>query len=467
MSDNISLVILAAGEGKRLKLNCPKPLAPIAGRKLIDFPLRAAFEFLDINKLSGNVTLVLGHGADLVKDHIKTYNQKINSVIQENQLGTADAVTSYLNKADEVLAGDQSDYTFVMCSDTPMISALDLTSLYEIIKSKDVDAVAATFEADDPYGYGRIILASSGQGFHIVEEKDADKDIKEIQEVNSGLYIFKSSFLKEEIKKISNKNKSSEFYLTDIFQDSKNVKVHCFEDESIFYGVNDLHQLQRSERLIRTKAMRAHRENGVRFIDLSHSYVDIDVKIKAGTCIYPNVFLEGNTEIGADCIIEAGSIIRNSIIHDHVSIKAYSHLEDSVVRSHASIGPYGRLRPGADIGEESKIGNFVEIKKSKLSKGVKVSHLSYVGDADIGEDSNIGCGFVTCNYDGKNKHKTQIGKNCFIGSDSQTVAHVEIGDNCFVASGSTINQSMEEGSFAISRTRQVTKPGLAKKFLKN
>ena len=213
--------------------------------------------------------------------------------------------------------------------------------------------------------------------------------------------------------------------------------------------------------------MRSHRENGVRFIDLSHTYVDLDVKIKAGTCIYPNVFLEGNTEIGADCIIEAGSIIRNSILHNDVSIKAYSHLEDAIVRANASIGPYGRLRPGADIGEESKIGNFVEIKKSKLNKGVKVSHLSYVGDAEIGDQSNIGCGFVTCNYDGKDKHKTKIGKNCFIGSDSQTVAPVEIGDNCFVASGSTINQSMDDGSFAISRSKQVTKSGLAKKFLKN
>jgi bifunctional UDP-N-acetylglucosamine pyrophosphorylase / glucosamine-1-phosphate N-acetyltransferase len=462
MSDCISLVILAAGEGKRLKLKCPKPLAPIAGRKLIDFPLETALEFLSENNLSGEVTLVLGHGVEKIKNYVDGKNKRIKSVVQKNQLGTADAVTSYLDSVSP--SEDKSDYTFVMCSDTPMIGEKDLSNIYTEIKSQNLDGVAATFIAENPFGYGRILL--SDKGFHIVEEKDADEETKKVQEVNSGLYIFKTSFLREEIKKISNKNKSSEFYLTDIFQDDKNVKSKCFEDEMIFYGVNDLEQLQRSERLIRWAHMRKLRDEGVRLIDLSHTYIDLDVSVQGGTCIYPNVFLEGKTHIGADCVIEAGSIIRNSTLHDNVVIKAYSHLEDSVVRSDASIGPYGRLRPGADIGEESKIGNFVEIKKSQLEKGVKVSHLSYVGDAEIGEDTNIGCGFITCNYDGKNKHKTTIGKNCFIGSDSQTVAPIEIGNDCFVASGSTINQPMEDGSFAISRPKQVTKSNLAKKFIK-
>ncbi|MBT7608583.1 MAG: bifunctional UDP-N-acetylglucosamine diphosphorylase/glucosamine-1-phosphate N-acetyltransferase GlmU [Bacteriovoracaceae bacterium] len=462
MSDTISLVILAAGEGKRLKLNCPKALAPMAGRKLVDFPVGAALGFLSEGNIEGNITLVLGHGATEVKNYINSKYDDVNTVFQENQLGTADAVNSYLKSVD--IKDDKSDYTFVMCADTPMIGEEDLTRLYNIIKSKELDALAATFLAKDPFGYGRIVL--SKQGFHIVEEKDANEETKEIQEVNSGLYVFKSCFLRKEIKKISNKNQSGEFYLTDIFEEDKNVKTECFENEEIFYGVNDLQQLQQSERFIRWEHMGKLRDEGVRLIDLSHTYIDLDVEIGVGTCIYPNVFLEGKTKIGADCLIEAGSIIRNSVLHDSVNIKAYSHLEDVIVRSHASIGPFGRLRPGTDIGAESKIGNFVEIKKSKLEKGVKVSHLSYVGDAEIGEESNIGCGFVTCNYDGKNKHKTEIGKNCFIGSNSQTVAPVEIGNDCFVASGSTINQPMEDGSFAISRGRQVTKPGLAKKFIK-
>lgn len=461
MSDKISLVILAAGEGKRLRLNCPKPLAPLAGCKLIDFPLKASLGFLKENGLEGKITLVLGHGMDLIKDHVKDVDPGIQYAVQEKQLGTADAVRSYLKPFGE---SDQSDYTFILCSDTPMISASDLGKLYQEIKEKDCDAVAATFTAKNPFGYGRII--ENGKGFHIVEEKDADKETKEIQQVNSGLYVIKSSFLKSEISSISNDNKSSEFYLTDIFNDDKNVKPILFDDESTFLGVNDLHQLQRAERIIKRNHMTDLVNSGVRFIDINHSYVDLPVEIGEGSVVYPNVFLEGETKIGKNCVIEPGSIIRNSTIEDSAQIKAYSHLEDSIVHSKASIGPYGRLRPGADIGVESKIGNFVEIKKAKLHQGVKVSHLSYVGDAEIGDETNIGCGFITCNYDGKNKHKTTIGKNSFIGSDSQTVAPVEIGDDCFVASGSTINQSMPSGSFAISRTRQETKEGLAKKFLK-
>jgi bifunctional UDP-N-acetylglucosamine pyrophosphorylase / glucosamine-1-phosphate N-acetyltransferase len=463
MTDNISLVILAAGEGKRLKLNCPKPLAPLAGRRLIDFPLVSAFGFLSSKNLAGNVSLVLGYGADEIKTYIGSRYEGIKSVIQKEQLGTADAIKSYFDNNQN----EESDYTVVMCSDTPMIEQSDLIKLYEIIKEKNLDAVAATFIAENPFGYGRIILSSKGNGFHIVEEKDADNETKELKEVNSGLYIFKTQFLKTEIQNISNKNESSEFYLTDIFQDNRNVKTECFENESTFFGVNDLFQLQRSERIIRSIHMRKLREEGVRFIDLSHTYVDVDVTIGSGTCIYPNVFLEGKTQIGKNCILEPGSIIRNSTLENNVVVKAYSHLEDALVKDKANVGPYARLRPGAEIGEESKIGNFVEIKKSKLMKGVKVSHLSYVGDALIGEETNIGCGFITCNYDGARKHQTKIGKNCFIGSDSQTIAPVEIGDGCFVASGSTINQSMEDGSFAISRAKQVTKLGLAKKILKN
>jgi bifunctional UDP-N-acetylglucosamine pyrophosphorylase/glucosamine-1-phosphate N-acetyltransferase len=182
--------------------------------------------------------------------------------------------------------------------------------------------------------------------------------------------------------------------------------------------------------------------------------------------VYPNVFVEGKSTIGKNCVIEPGSIIRDSILEDEVEIKAYSHLENAVVRKAAGIGPYGRLRPGADVGSEAKIGNFVEVKKAVLDRGVKVSHLSYVGDAEIGENTNIGCGFITCNYDGAQKHKTKIGKNSFIGSDTQMIAPVELGEGCYVASGSTINQDMPAGSFGIARAKQVTKENMAKRFIK-
>ena len=231
-------------------------------------------------------------------------------------------------------------------------------------------------------------------------------------------------------------------------------------------GVNTLKQLEDVEKVLRVKKKNELRENGVRFIDSSHCYIDSEVEVGEGSVIYPNTFLTGKTVIVKNVVIEMGAQIINSRVDDGAKVLAYSILEGAHLHTKAAAGPFARLRPGADIGPEAKIGNFVEIKKSVLDRGVKVSHLSYVGDAFIGQETNIGCGFITCNYDGVKKHITKIGKNCFIGSDSQTVAPVEIGDDCFVASSSTITKSMPEGSFAISRAQQTTKIDMAKKFLK-
>jgi bifunctional UDP-N-acetylglucosamine pyrophosphorylase/glucosamine-1-phosphate N-acetyltransferase len=217
---------------------------------------------------------------------------------------------------------------------------------------------------------------------------------------------------------------------------------------------------------LREKIVNHHRNNGVRFIDSKNVYIDSEVEIGFGTTIYPQAYLTGKTIIGKNCLIENGAILKNAKLDDDAQVLAYSSIEETHIKNGASAGPYARLRPGTVLGEKSKIGNFVELKKAVLEKGVKVSHLSYVGDAFIGEESNIGCGFITCNYDGANKHVTKIGKNCFIGSDSQTVAPVEIGDDCFVASSSTITKNMPNGSFAISRGQQMTKEGMAHRFIK-
>ena len=336
--------------------------------------------------------------------------------------------------------------------------------MLELLKKENFDGVAASFVENNPTGYGRIVKTQ--KGFHIVEEKDATDEIRKITEVNSGLYLLKTSYLVEHLKAIDSKNKSGEFYLTDVFKDGFNVKAHCFPEGEIFLGVNTLQQLEMVEKALRKRKQKSFRENGVRFIDISHSYIDSDVEIGEGTVIYPNTFITGKTKIGKNVVIEMGAQITDSIIDDGARVLAYSILEQAHLRNNAAAGPFARLRPGADIGPEAKIGNFVEIKKSVLDRGVKVSHLSYVGDAFIGEETNIGCGFITCNYDGANKHVTKIGKNCFIGSDSQTVAPVEIGDDCFVASATTVNKSMPDGSFAISRGQQTTKEGMAKKFIK-
>jgi bifunctional UDP-N-acetylglucosamine pyrophosphorylase / glucosamine-1-phosphate N-acetyltransferase len=220
------------------------------------------------------------------------------------------------------------------------------------------------------------------------------------------------------------------------------------------------------QNLIEQRILRNLKDQGVRFIDSRHTYIDSTVEIMPGSIIYPNCYLRGQTKIGKNVTIEPGAIIEDSIIENDVTIKAYSYIEKSHIKFKASIGPFARIRPMTEIGEESKIGNFVEIKKSTLESKVKVSHLSYVGDATIGEETNIGCGFITCNYDGKNKHVTKIGKRTFVGSDSQTVAPVEIGNDCFIASGTTITSNMPDESFAISRGKQITKEKMAKRFLK-
>ncbi len=461
MSLTIGAVILAAGEGKRLKLNAPKPLAPCLGKKLIDFPIRELEIFFIRNKLVGFKTAVIGHQKELVQTYISSQYPEVKYAVQTQQLGTADALRAYFDSSPET---HKLEYTLVMCADTPVVSEAELTKMLELLRNENCDAVAATFEEFHPSGYGRIIRGS--RGFHIVEEKDATDEQRKITEVNSGLYLLKTQYVLKHLKDIDSNNKSGEFYLTDIFKDDLNVKALCFPNGDVFLGVNNLTQLETVESILRTKKISALREEGVRFIDSSHTYVEDEVEIGAGTVIYPNVYISGKTKIGKNVLVEMGAQIKDSVIADDAKILAYTILEGASLHEKAHAGPFARLRPGADIGAEAKIGNFVEIKKSVLSRGVKVSHLSYVGDAFIGEETNIGCGFITCNYDGVNKNITKIGKNCFIGSDSQTVAPVEIGDDCFVASSSTITKNMPNHSFAISRGQQTTKEGLAKKFIK-
>lgn len=464
MSLTIGAVILAAGEGKRLKLDAPKPLAPCLDKKLVDFPIKELKKFFSQNKIDGKITAVIGHQRDLVRSYIGKNYPEINFAIQEAQLGTADALRSYFNSPESGVLAKKFDYTLVICADTPVVSANELSQMLALLTNEKLDAVAASFIEKNPKGYGRIV--NGAKGFHIVEEKDATDEIRKITEVNSGLYILKTSYVLEHLAKIDSNNNSGEFYLTDVFKDGLNVKAQCFLEGNVFLGVNTLAQLEDAEKALRKRKKTELRENGVRFIDSSHCYIDSDVEIGAGTVIYPNTFITGKTKIGKNAVIEMGAQIKDSLVDDDARVLAYTVLEEAHLHNKAVAGPFARLRPGADIGPEAKIGNFVEIKKSVLDRGVKVSHLSYVGDAFIGENSNIGCGFITCNYDGVNKHITKIGKNSFIGSDSQTVAPVEIGDDCFVASSSTITKSMPDGSFAISRGQQTTKIGMAKKFLK-
>jgi bifunctional UDP-N-acetylglucosamine pyrophosphorylase/glucosamine-1-phosphate N-acetyltransferase len=459
MAESIGIVVLAAGKGTRLKQKTPKPLLKILGKTLVQYVLDASEKFIKNKSLEAQISVVVGHKSDEV---IASFGEtNYHFPLQKEQNGTAGALISYF---DNVAGAWEQDYTMVLCADTPLITNVELEKLFNELGS-NTQAVGATFKVDNPHGLGRIIRDDIG--FKIVEEKDCTDLQREITEVNSAQYIIRTSYLKKYLKAVDNRNASGEFYLTDVFKTSENVKAFYFEDANTFLGINTLNQLESITNLLKQKKNNTLMNNGVNLMSCATTFIDFDVKIGEDTVIYPNVHIWGNTIIGNNVRIQPGCVIENSVIEDGAIIKANSTLENAKVCSNASIGPFTRLRPGAEIGEESKIGNFVEIKKSILSRGVKVSHLSYIGDAQIGEESNIGCGFITCNYDGANKHVTKIGSGAFIGSDCQAIAPVTIGNDSFVAAGSTITNDISDGGFAIARSKQITKKDMASKFIKN
>lgn len=462
MADSIGIVILAAGKGTRLRTDIPKALCPIQGKTLVDCVLSNLRAFQDEAGLNAETTLVVGHRKDDVQGAVSKNWPDVSFAWQKEQKGTAHALQTYF---EQTTGAWDKKYTLVVCADTPLISPAEFAYLYRCLQADSgLEAAAAVFETNDPTGYGRIVPGS--QGFDIIEEKDATEEQKQVKIVNSGLYLFKTSHIQNHIGAIDDSNKSGEFYLTDLFKKDFSVKAVPFSDPKKFLGINNLVQLEEAASSLQAAKIKSLQMKGVRFINSSSCYIEEDVDAQAGTVIYPNVVLEGNVRIGQNCVIEAGVVVKNSSIADGAKVFANSYIEDAILEQNVKVGPMARIRPGSEIGEDSKIGNFVETKNSKLSKKVSVSHLSYVGDAEIGDNTNIGCGFITCNYDGAQKHKTIIGKDCFIGSDSQMIAPVNIGDEVFVASGSTINQDVPSGGFAIARQRQTTKEGLAKRFIK-
>lgn len=463
MNHEINVVILAAGKGTRLGVDTPKPLLTFQRTNLIGQVLN------QVSKLYGQfnikISIIIGHKKEQVKDYVNSSGclKDVEYIYQDQQLGTGHAIAEYLKQTK-----NKSDLVLILCADTPLITT---KSLVELIKYKlDHKHLASglSFVTIVPFGYGRIKRLDGYPGISIVEEKDANEIEKKITEVNSGIYLVDRHYLSEKITKLDNNNKSGEFYLTDIMDKNRPCGFLSIPNGmNIFLGVNTMKQLEEVEKISRLERINDLMKNGVHFIDANNVYIDLDVEIESGSTIMPNVHLRGKTKIKSNVLIETGSIITNSEIEKGAQILPYTIVEDSTICEGSAVGPFARIRPGSVIGQNCKVGNFVETKKSNLKAGSKVSHLSYVGDAEIGENTNIGCGFITCNYDGKNKHKTIIGSNCFIGSDSQMIAPVKIGNDCFVASGSTINSDLKDGDFAISRTRQITKEGMAKKFLKN
>ncbi|MHC5251719.1 bifunctional UDP-N-acetylglucosamine diphosphorylase/glucosamine-1-phosphate N-acetyltransferase GlmU [Listeria kieliensis] len=447
-------VVLAAGQGTRMKSKLYKVLHPVCGKPMVEHVVDQ-IRRLNVDKI---VTIV-GHGAEDVRTHLEG---KSEFVKQEEQLGTAHAVL----QAEELLA-NLDGTTIVVCGDTPLIESDTIGALVKYHSEKRAKATILTTTLDNPTGYGRIIRDDLGIVEKIVEQKDATEKEQRVQEINTGTYCFDNRALFNALSKVSNDNAQGEYYLPDV------IKILKDEDEVVAayrmanfeesLGVNDRVALAEAARLMRHRINERHMRNGVTLIDPASTYIDVDVEIGQDTVIEANVTLRGKTKVGCDCVISNGSVFDNAEIGDRVHVRS-SEIEDSKVEDDVTIGPFAHLRPGSEIKTGVKIGNYVETKKAVIGEGTKLPHFIYMGDAEVGKNVNVGCGTISVNYDGFNKFKTKIGDNVFVGCNSNLVAPVEIADNTYIAAGSTITDDVPEDALAIGRARQVNKAGYVKKI---
>lgn len=444
--NKLAMIILAAGKGTRMKSPLPKVLHPVAGRPMIEKVIQAS-------KKAGatDLRVIVGHGQNLVRSVVEPMG--VNCFVQENQLGTADAVKS---ARVEDIDGD----VVIMNGDHPLIEAEDITKFVQMFRSEGCDLAVVTSVVKTPGVFGRIIR-HMGDLKAIVEAKDASADTLKIREINTGIYIAKAKILAEYLPQIKNHNAKKEYYITDLIS-------LCIEDDckvmaikaspKVAVGVNDQMELAHATKLLFKRKAKRLMEEGVLMIDPNVTYIEESVVVGAGSVIYPNVVLRGSTKVGSFTVIEPNVFVSDSQIGDSVQIRAGSYLEHSVISNRATLGPYARLRPETVIGEEAHVGNFVEMKKVKFGKKSKAGHLTYLGDAEIGEDVNIGCGTITCNYAAdKKKYKTKIGDRVFVGSDTQFVAPIEVGDDAVIGSGSTITKNVPAKALAVARGKQVIK----------
>ncbi|MGW7908745.1 bifunctional UDP-N-acetylglucosamine diphosphorylase/glucosamine-1-phosphate N-acetyltransferase GlmU [Staphylococcus pseudoxylosus] len=446
-------IVLAAGKGTRMKSKKYKVLHDVAGKSMIE-------HVVDNVKQSGveQLVTIVGHGAQNVKE---TLGDASLYSFQEEQLGTAHAV----KMASEHLK-DKQGTTLVVCGDTPLITVATLKSMVEHHENAKAQATVLSATAENPYGYGRILRDSAQRLTKIVEQKDASETERQINEISSGIFAFDNQVLFEKLELVRNENAQKEYYLPDvlslILDDKGNVEIYHTDDFEEIMGVNDRVMLSEAEKAFKKRINEQHMRNGVTIVDPATTYIGADVIIGEDTVIEPGVKLAGNTVIGEDTIVGQYAEITNSKIGSNVTIKQ-SVINEAIVGDHANIGPFAQLRPGADLGEKVKVGNFVEVKQSVVKTGAKLPHLSYIGDAEIGERTNVGCGSITVNYDGINKFKTIIGNDSFIGCNTNLVAPITLGDRSFIAAGSTITDNVPQDSLALARARQTTKEGYLKK----
>jgi bifunctional UDP-N-acetylglucosamine pyrophosphorylase / glucosamine-1-phosphate N-acetyltransferase len=457
----IAIAIMAAGKGTRLKSKHPKVLHEIGGKPILAHVIATAEKVVPAR----DIFVIIGHEAERVREAVA--GTGVNFVVQAEQRGTGHA----LMVAREALSGNSNRYdqVIVLSGDAPLITVETIRKLSDFHIAQKATMTLLSADLDNPYGYGRVIRKGAGGGAEvqaIVEEKSATPQQKKIREINSGFYAFDGPALYEHIDRLSNANPHGEYYLTDMagvfHRARKKVVAIKTSDAGEVLGSNTRAEMMMLDARLRLAKCRELLEQGVTIFYPHTCVIDSDVEVGADTVIEPFVQLLGHTKIGEDCRIRSYSVIWNSVIGDRVTVKPGTIMEDSRVGAGAVLGPYTHMRPGSEVGEGAHLGNFVETKKIKLGKGSKANHLSYLGDAEIGEGVNVGAGTITCNYDGAKKHKTVIEDGAFIGSDSTLVAPVRIGRGSYVAAASCITEDVPADALALGRARQSVKEGWAR-----
>ena len=447
-------IILAAGKGTRMKSDLPKVLHKVAGISMLEHVFRS------VNAIDPEKTVtVVGHKAELVEQVLAG---QTDFVRQTEQLGTGHAVMM----AEPVLE-NLTGQTLVIAGDTPLITGESLKNLIDFhINHKNV-ATILTAEADNPFGYGRIVRNQHEEVLKIVEQKDASDFEQQIKEINTGTYVFDNARLFEALKNINTNNAQGEYYITDVIgifrENGEKVGAYTLKDFDESLGVNDRVALATAESVMRRRINQQHMVNGVSFVNPHATYIDVDVEIAPEVQVEANVTLKGQTKIGAETILTNGSYIVDSVIGERTVI-TNSMIEESSVADGVTIGPYAHIRPGSSLAKDVHVGNFVEVKGSSLGENTKAGHLTYIGNSEVGANVNFGAGTITVNYDGQKKYKTIIGNNVFVGSNSTIIAPVELGDNSLVGAGSTITKDVPADAIALGRGRQINKEDYAKRL---
>lgn len=451
---NLFAIVLAAGKGTRMRSKKHKVLHEICGKPMIDHILDS------IQPLSpADTFVVVGYQGEKVKEYIE---ERAQVVTQEEQLGTAHAV-----KQTEELLQHQEGITLVLNGDTPLFTPESFERLLEQHKETGAAATVMTALVDDPTGYGRIIRDENGSVLRIVEHKDATEEERGIREINTGTFCFDNQKLFAALQKVDNNNAQGEYYLPDVLsillEEGEVISGQVVNHVEEAMGVNDRVQLAEASECMRKRILNKHMKNGVTIVDPSSTYIDANVTIGEDTIIEPGTYLRGNTQIGSDCHIGPNADLTDVTVSNGTHVQ-YTVAQDSVIGEQTTVGPFAYLRPGTELASSVKIGCFIDLKNAKLAEGAKVSHLAYVGDAEVGQDVNVGCGVITVNYDGQKKHKTVIEDGAFIGCNTNLVAPVKVESGAYIAAGSTITKDVPSDSLAIARQKQVNKEGYVPKL---